>query len=72
MYATALYCIAVHDIGIGIFTCMCHVTVHVQVQVPVHLLLHVNPQTASVGKTFLTGGALVRLISRVDVLMFLQ
>ena len=36
------------------------------------VFLHVNPQTSSVGKTFLTGGALVRFVTRVDVVMFLQ
>ena len=36
------------------------------------VLLHVNPETSSVGKTFLTGLALVGFVSGVDVVMLLQ
>ena len=47
-------------------------TLRTDIRLGLLVLLHVNPQTSSVGKTFLAGGALVRFVPRVDVVMLLQ
>ena len=47
-------------------------TLGTNIRLSLLVLLGVDPQAPTIGETFLAGIALVRLISRVDVLVFLQ